>query len=77
MACIPPTLNMVSIPTNRQYKVLHQVIYPQSGGEHNTTLLQPATCAGTASIKMVENSAADPPGMYKPTFPMGSFFANN
>ncbi len=34
-----------------------------SGGVHNTISLQPAIFAGVASIKIVENNGAVPPGI--------------
>ena len=36
--------------------------------------LQPAICAGVASISTVEKRGAVPPGMYSPTFSMGTAF---
>lgn len=36
--------------------------------------LQPAIKAGIPSIKIVENNGAEPPGMYKPTFSIATFF---
>src|SRR5690606_38417495 len=43
------------------------------GGVQRTISLQPAIWAGTASIRMVENRGAVPPGIYSPTFWIGLF----
>ena len=52
---------------------IYGFIFPfLSGGEHSTISLQPAIFAGIASIKTVENKGAVPPGIYKPTFEMGT-----
>ena len=41
------------------------------GGVQSVISLQPAITAGTPSIKTVEKSGAEPPGMYSPTFSIG------
>ena len=43
-------------------------------GVQSTTSLQPAMLAGTASISTVLKRGAVPPGIYSPTFPMGTGF---
>ena len=69
MACMPPTLKIFVTPHNcAAYKIARSILPSLLGGVHKTTSLQPAICAGIASISAVEKSGAVPPGMYKPTF---------
>ena len=68
---------MAWAPPSRKTRWMPQqaAAYSTSGlwaGVHSTTSGQPAICAGRASMSTVEKRGALPPGMYRPTRPMGT-----
>ena len=68
-------LNIFVTPTNDAVYKMAGFMFPfLSGGVHKTTSLHPAIFAGIASINMVENNGAVPPGIYNPTFSIATFF---
>ena len=47
------------------------------GGVQRTISRQPAILAGALNIRTVENNGAVPPGIYNPTFSMGTLFCQH
>ena len=75
MACTPPALNTFFTPAACAANRMAGCIFPSVlGGEQSMISLHPAICAGVASIRTVEKRGAVPPGMYSPTFSMGTAF---
>ena len=75
MACTPPIVKILLIPTRRAaYKIAGCSLPFLSGGEQRTICLQPAIFAGIPNIKIVENNGAVPPGIYNPTFSIPTNF---
>ena len=75
IACTPPVLNILLTPATLAATNMAGFTFPlRSGGVHNTISLQPAILAGVASMRTVENNGAVPPGIYRPTFSMGTLF---
>src|SRR5690554_7772708 len=71
---MPPILKILVIPHKLAVYRMAGCIFPSLlGGVQRTISLQPAIWAGTASIRMVENRGAVPPGIYSPTFWIGLF----
>src|SRR6188472_370668 len=72
IACTPPALKILVMPAIAAVNKIAGFNWPAGfGGEHKMISLQPASLAGTANIKMVENNGALPPGIYNPIFSMG------
>ena len=75
IACAPPTLKILVTPTkDAVYKIAAFTLPSLFVGVHNIISLQPAIFAGTPNIRIEENKGADPPGIYKPTFSIATFF---
>ena len=63
IACTPPALNTLFTPATRAaYRIAGWIFPSRLGGVHKMISLQPAICAGAASISTVENKGAVPPG---------------
>ncbi len=72
-AWAPPARKMAFTPATFAAQRISGLIFPSlPGGVHMTISLQPASRAGIPSIRTVENNGAVPPGMYSPTFSMGT-----
>jgi hypothetical protein len=66
-ACAPPAFKMCVTPAFlAQYSTSGVMLPSGRGGVASTTVLQPAICAGTASISALLGSTAVPPGTYTP-----------
>src|SRR5271163_404227 len=73
IACAPPTLKTCSMPALRAATKTAESAAPAPfGAVHITRTGQPASAAGTASIRAVEGRGAEPAGTYRPTAPIGT-----